>query len=267
MTGYDTGATLYAFPANKSLADWATYRIRLIEGTGPDAGQYSATVDTANGGSWLAFSGETQPTSWSLSLARALWNLTPTPTLVLTGYPAGAAVFAFPLGRSLADWATYAVEMTEGTGADAGRYLATVSSDAGEQWVAFEGADQPDAWPDAIPGVQWDTTTTPTVQVTPGRSQSVHLEIDQAGGVQIPAYREDGTAIDWTGKTLRFTTTDNRKTLLLDITNAYITRTAGSFTVTVGGDLTAKRRTLRWRLLEVSGGNEIEILQGLFPVY
>ena len=105
------------------------------------------------------------------------------------------------------------------------------------------------------------------IQVIAGRSQSVHLEIDQASSVQIPAYRDDGTPIDWTAKTLRFIATDYRKAVLLDLADGAITRTAGSFTITIGGTLTAKRRTIRWRLLEVTGGNEIEILQGLFPVY
>lgn len=105
------------------------------------------------------------------------------------------------------------------------------------------------------------------IQVITGRSQTIHLEIAQTGSVQIPAYRVDGTPIDWASKTLRFTVADNRNALVHEIANPDITRAIGSFTIYLGGDLTAKRRTLRWRMLEITGGNEIEILQGLFPVY
>jgi hypothetical protein len=106
-----------------------------------------------------------------------------------------------------------------------------------------------------------------TVVVVTGQSQSVHLEINQVSLVEIPAVDSSGDPLDWTDKTLRFVVTDYRKAVLLDLADGSISRGTGSFTVAIDSGLTAKKRTLRWRLLEVSGAQEAEIIQGLFPVY
>ncbi len=105
------------------------------------------------------------------------------------------------------------------------------------------------------------------VTIVNGVSRSVHLEIGQTGSVQIPATQSDGAPIDFTGKTLKFVATDYRKATVLTVLDGGITRASGTFTIPLNLDTTAKKRTLRWRLLEVTGGGEVEILEGLFPVY
>lgn len=61
---YAAATVLYAYPANKSLSLWATYRVLLAAGTSPDQTKYEADVDTAISGDWLIFVGITQPASW-----------------------------------------------------------------------------------------------------------------------------------------------------------------------------------------------------------
>lgn len=77
-------------------------------------------------------------------------------TITLTGYDAGATLYAFPVTQSLADWTTYRVLLTEGTGANAGRYVGSVDPDNGTQWLVFSGASQPSDWGDALVGVGFE---------------------------------------------------------------------------------------------------------------
>lgn len=91
LTGYPTGATLYAFPVEQSLDDWTTYRVLMIEGTGDDEGKYTASVDPANGYYWYVFVGSSQP-EWEDALPLIGFNLEavyPTPSKVLAGVPYG----------------------------------------------------------------------------------------------------------------------------------------------------------------------------------
>lgn len=70
ITVYSTpGQTLYLFPDGQSLADWTTYRVLLVEGTGANTGRYTASVDTAYGYRWTPFSGAAQPTDWNQALS------------------------------------------------------------------------------------------------------------------------------------------------------------------------------------------------------
>lgn len=103
--------------------------------------------------------------------------------------------------------------------------------------------------------------------VVTGQSQSVHLDIGQSGSIQIPAVDHSGSPIDFTGKTLRFIIRDWRKTALQTTEDTLIVRGTGTFTVPLSTGLTASRRTLRWYLLDVTGGAENELIEGLFPVY
>lgn len=74
LTGYPTGATIYVFPSSQSLADWTTYRVLMVEGTGDDAGLYTASVDPANGTEWLAFVGSSQPT-WADAILGVVFSI------------------------------------------------------------------------------------------------------------------------------------------------------------------------------------------------
>lgn len=56
-----TGLTIYAYPANQSLADWTTYRVELVEQTSSNLGKYEGTVDSDDGRDWLVYIGADQP--------------------------------------------------------------------------------------------------------------------------------------------------------------------------------------------------------------
>lgn len=54
--------------------------------------------------------------------------------------------YIFPLSQSLADWATYAIEMTESGSPNQGRYSASVDDVYGTEWVVFSQDTQPTNW-------------------------------------------------------------------------------------------------------------------------
>jgi hypothetical protein len=61
------GQTLFAFPANASLADWTTSRVLLVEGTEANTGRYAASLDETISSLWYFFEGASQPAHWGLS--------------------------------------------------------------------------------------------------------------------------------------------------------------------------------------------------------
>lgn len=62
----------------------------------------------------------------------------------------GGTFHAYPLGESLEDWETHAVELVEGEGADVGRYSGTVDDEAGLFWAIFSGETAPEDWSEAV---------------------------------------------------------------------------------------------------------------------
>jgi hypothetical protein len=58
----------------------------------------------------------------------------------------GGTYSVFPTSQSLEDWATYRTVMTEGTGADTGRYAADIDDAHGSEWAVFAGSTQPASW-------------------------------------------------------------------------------------------------------------------------
>jgi hypothetical protein len=157
---YDAGAELYVYPADLSLADWATYRVPMIEGSGDDAGRYTASVEPNISTTWKCFVGDAQPV-WADAVPGVGWELglfgepATSQTVFLFGYAAAATLYVYPADLSLADWATNRVLMIEGSGADAGRYSASVDPSLSIVWKCFAGASQP-VWADALDGVGWD---------------------------------------------------------------------------------------------------------------
>lgn len=72
------------------------------------------------------------------------------------GYTSGVTdLYAYYVEQSLADYVADKVLFVEGTGADAGRYLATVDESKGTSIVAFRGAAQPSGWDQAVPTLGW----------------------------------------------------------------------------------------------------------------
>ena len=94
-------------------------------------------------------------------------------TLTILGYTTGATLYAYPVNQSLASWATYRVLFTEGTGANAGRYTASIDPANGTQCVVFVGATQPASWADAVPTLNFDVT-----------NESIKAKTDLIGTVQ-----------------------------------------------------------------------------------
>lgn len=76
-----SGLDLFAFPDGASLSDWFTKRVFLNEGTGVNAGRYTASLDDSIATLWRLFEGDDQP-SWSNSIE--YFNLKSTATIVVT---------------------------------------------------------------------------------------------------------------------------------------------------------------------------------------
>ncbi|GAB5402816.1 MAG: hypothetical protein Aurels2KO_10470 [Aureliella sp.] len=105
------------------------------------------------------------------------------------------------------------------------------------------------------------------VEVVDGNSKTIHLEIGQNGRVQIPAVDNEGTALSLGNRSLSFFVHDLRGAQLLQLADSSIERVNGNFTVAVNTATTQKKRTLRWRLMDVTGGANAELVQGFFAVY
>jgi hypothetical protein len=58
------GLTVYAFPEGFSLADWTRHRVMLTEGSAPNTGIYTGSLDESKSKMWRFFVGAGQPGSW-----------------------------------------------------------------------------------------------------------------------------------------------------------------------------------------------------------
>jgi len=65
--------------------------------------------------------------------------------VTLTRTP-GQTLYAYPAGFSLADWTTHRVLLDEGTGANTGKYTASLDESKSTLWYFFVGASQPSDW-------------------------------------------------------------------------------------------------------------------------
>ncbi len=59
------GTIIDCFPIDASLVSWSTLKVRLTEGTGPNAGRWTGTLDF---GDWAVFEGGTTPANFSKSV-------------------------------------------------------------------------------------------------------------------------------------------------------------------------------------------------------
>ncbi|QDV26730.1 hypothetical protein [Aureliella helgolandensis] len=100
-----------------------------------------------------------------------------------------------------------------------------------------------------------------------GPHQSIQLDIGHDGAVTIPVKDADGDPIDLDDSTLRLIIKDYRGANVATLENGSIARESPNVTVTVNGAATAKRRTLRWHLLDITDGGLVEVAAGYFPVY
>jgi uncharacterized protein (DUF2126 family) len=73
---YPTGSTdIYAYYVGRTLANYVADKVLFVEGTGPDTGLYTATVDETKGTQIVAFVGATQPGSWAEAIAGVSWEI------------------------------------------------------------------------------------------------------------------------------------------------------------------------------------------------
>ncbi|QDV24400.1 hypothetical protein [Aureliella helgolandensis] len=100
-----------------------------------------------------------------------------------------------------------------------------------------------------------------------GPHQSIHLSIGHEGAVEIPVKDAAGDAIDLDESTLRLIIQDYRAANVATLENGAIARESPTVTVNLSGTTTAKRRTLRWYLFDITGGGLVEVAAGYFPVY
>ena len=68
-----------------------------------------------------------------------------THTVYLT-QPTGGTYYAYPVGQSLASWATYRVQLAEAVAPNLGRYSGSLDDANGTTWQVFSGASQPASW-------------------------------------------------------------------------------------------------------------------------
>jgi|LakMenEpi04Sep11_1017361.scaffolds.fasta_scaffold00543_2 hypothetical protein len=64
-TNSNTGTIVDCFPVAGSLANWATQKVRLTEGTAPNTGRWTGDLFAGN---WAVFEGGTTPSSFSASV-------------------------------------------------------------------------------------------------------------------------------------------------------------------------------------------------------
>lgn len=100
-----------------------------------------------------------------------------------------------------------------------------------------------------------------------GKLMTIQLDIDQAGSVAIPTLDGNDVAIDMTDRTLQLLVEDYRGADVAVINDGGITRGTGEVSFALTTAMTEKRRTLRYALLDITGGGLIELAAGYFPVY
>jgi hypothetical protein len=182
---------------------------------------------------------------------------------VSTTQATGLTLYAYPDYITLASWSTYRVALTEGTGANIGRYSATISDSDYTLWRLFVGSTQPSSWAESIETFDLDipssylTVTASEVERVAGTTITVFTDEE----VDITVTLSSGTL---TGRTLRFVIEDKYGTDVAVIEDADIDSGATDFTVTIPTTATASARKLRWSLRDTDG--DVVMCHGPFHV-
>lgn len=92
----------------------------------------------------------------------------------------GGTYYAYPVDQSLASWLTYRAALTEGSGANVGRYSMSLNDANGTAWVIFSGASQPASWD------LWVAS----VDISDEVIQDAIDDIEGGGGAIIPVNQE-----------------------------------------------------------------------------
>lgn len=168
---YVAGATLYAFPADQSMADWTSFRVPCAALSGADAGRYSVVLE--EGKTYYLFEGASQP-AWTAHLGYistyAGWTGAASQTFYFVR-AGGLDIHAFDAEQSLTAW-NLAIPCTKYSGADAGRYSVTLSRSV-PRYVLFPSASQP-VWADQLGEIETEQEGT-VAWVPPGDGNVINL--------------------------------------------------------------------------------------------
>jgi hypothetical protein len=85
----------------------------------------------------------------------------------------GGTYTAFPANQSLADWLTYDAALTEGSGANVGRYAMSLNDASGTSWLIFAGTTQPTSWDQYVASVDLSAA----IAASSGSSQEVEADV------------------------------------------------------------------------------------------
>jgi hypothetical protein len=169
-------------------------------------------------------------------------------TPISTTRPTGLDLFAFPDGASLATWLANRVYLTEGTGANAGRYTASLDDSIDILWRLFEGDDQPASWSASIE--YFNLKSAATFIVTPSVGQGDYDVTTRELTLPIDAeYTIVRVVVDSAGDQITlppgciFHLTDANEVHLADLTP---TITGAAYTVVIPRNLTTQQRTINF---------------------
>lgn len=167
---------------------------------------------------------------------------------VSTIRPTGLDLFAFPDGASLDDWYEKRVYLNEGTGADAGRYIADLDDSTNVLWRLFQGEDQPTSWSESIE--YFSLRSTATVIVTPSvgtgdydvTTRELTLPIDAEYTIVRVVVDSAGDQITLPSGCI-FHLTDANEVHLADLTPSIL---GAAYTVVIPQNLTSQQRTINF---------------------
>ncbi len=162
--------------------------------------------------------------------------------------PTGRVLYAYPDGASLATWTTNRVLLTEGTGANVGRYTANLDDTVDGLWRLFEGATQPTSWSNSIE--YFPIKSNATVIVTPSVGLGDYDVTTRELTLPINAdYTIIRVVVDSEGNQITlppgciFHLTDANEVHLADFTP---TITGAAYTVVIPRNLTTQQRTINF---------------------
>jgi hypothetical protein len=147
----------------------------------------------------------------------------------------GIVVYAFPANASLANWTTSRVLLVEGTGANTGRYTASLDETISSLWYFFEGASQPANWGlskgyfDLIPEVNVSISPSIGYGAREVAGDVIEIATDASRTILRAIFDEDNNAVTLP-TSARFDVCDSNGKLITTLTP---TVTANSYTVTI----------------------------------
>jgi len=202
-------------------------------------------------------------------------------TPITLEYPTGSTnLYAYYVGRTLANYSADKVLFVERSAPDLGIYDATVDESKGTSLRLFVGATQPASWEDAVVGVGWDLTTSQIKAKTDliGTGSAVVSAPVSGDGDLLELILEtdylaaNGRALEWTFDEITgITTSATGKFGLKDAltgTEVYVNST-GTVTDLGSGTFKVSFNITNSALDELSPGKydwSVEVLEGAYKI-